>query len=112
MSGKIRGSLTVVFALIVLTGISLPTAFAGPGTASQIAQQSRASDVQIRQHMIRASIAAYPGSCPCPYNRARNGSKCGKRSAWSKPGGYEPLCYPRDISDEMVKAYRARRGLN
>ena len=26
-----------------------------------------------------------------------NGKKCGKRSAYSKPGGYEPLCYVSDI---------------
>ena len=26
-----------------------------------------------------------------------NGNKCGKRSAYSKPGGYEPLCYVSDI---------------
>ena len=50
-----------------------------------------------KQQQIDESIAAYPGSCPCPYSRASNGSKCGKRSAWSKPGGYEPLCYESDI---------------
>ena len=26
-----------------------------------------------------------------------NGKKCGKRSAYSKPGGYQPLCYISDI---------------
>jgi len=31
---------------------------------------------------------------------------CGKRSAWSKAGGYAPLCYESDIIDEMVKEYR------
>jgi hypothetical protein len=50
-----------------------------------------------KQQQIDESIAAYPGSCACPYSRASNGSKCGKRSAWSKPGGYEPLCYESDI---------------
>ena len=50
-----------------------------------------------KQQQIDESIAAYPGVCACPYNRASNGSKCGKRSAWSKPGGYEPLCYESDI---------------
>ena len=29
-----------------------------------------------------------------------NGNKCGKRSAYSKPGGYEPLCYISDITGE------------
>jgi len=57
---------------------------------------------EIKSQMIRASIASYPGNCPCPYSRASNGSRCGKRSAWSKPSGYMPLCYPTDISEDMV----------
>lgn len=47
--------------------------------------------------MIQESIAQYPGKCPCPYSVMSNGKKCGKRSAYSKPGGYEPLCYVSDI---------------
>jgi hypothetical protein len=68
------------------------------------------TDSQVRQTMIKQSVASYPGNCPCPYNLASNGSQCGKRSAYSKPGGYTPLCYPSDISDEAVKAWRARHG--
>jgi hypothetical protein len=68
------------------------------------------TDAQVRQQMIAESIAAYPGHCPCPYNLASNGSHCGKRSAWSKPGGYAPLCYAQDISDEMVRAWRQQHG--
>ena len=62
------------------------------------------TDSQVRQIMIKQSIASYPGNCPCPYNLASNGSQCGKRSAWSKLGGYSPLCYPGDITDDMVRA--------
>lgn len=64
------------------------------------------SDVQVRQRIIRDSIAAYPGPCPCPYNTMRNGRSCGGRSAYSRPGGYAPICYPRDISDAEVEAWR------
>ena len=64
------------------------------------------TDAQIRQMMIDESRRAYRGNCACPYNRASNGSKCGKRSAYLKPGGAEPLCYAGDISDEMVTRYR------
>ena len=54
--------------------------------------------------MISESIANYPGKCPCPYSMMNNGNECGKRSAYSKPGGYKPLCYVSDItSDEDVK---------
>lgn len=66
------------------------------------------SDAQVRQILIEESIAAYSGNCPCPYSTARNGSRCGKRSAYSRPGGEAPLCYAKDVSDEMVSAYRER----
>ncbi len=49
------------------------------------------------EQMIQESIAQYPGKCPCPYSVMSNGKKCGKRSAYSKPGGYQPLCYVSDI---------------
>lgn len=49
------------------------------------------------EQIIQDSISQYPGKCPCPYSIMSNGKKCGKRSAYSKPGGYEPLCYVSDI---------------
>ena len=64
------------------------------------------SDAQIRQRIIRESIASYPGSCPCPYNVDRAGRSCGRRSAYSRPGGYAPICYPRDVSAADVEAWR------
>ncbi len=67
------------------------------------------SDAAIRQKIIKASIAAYPGNCPCPYNSASNGSRCGGRSAYSRGGGYAPICYASDVSAAEVKAYRASR---
>lgn len=66
---------------------------------------------EVRQRMIVESIGAYRGNCPCPYNRASNGSRCGKRSAWSRPGGDSPLCYPNDISDEMLRRFITQNGL-
>ena len=65
-----------------------------------------ASDDKIRQIIIQQSIASYPGSCACPYSTMRNGRRCGRRSAYSKPGGYDPLCYKRDISDQMVEQFK------
>lgn len=64
------------------------------------------SDAQIKQLLIDESIAAYSGNCPCPYNTDRRGRSCGRRSAYSREGGEAPLCYPKDVSAEMVKAYR------
>lgn len=64
------------------------------------------TDSQIRRLIIQDSIQKYPGNCPCPYNSASDGSACGGRSAYSRPGGYSPLCYERDVSDAMVKQIR------
>ena len=64
------------------------------------------TDAQVRAVIIRQSIASYPGTCACPYNVARNGSSCGRRSAYSRGGGYAPMCYASDVSDAAVAAYR------
>jgi Bacterial SH3 domain len=71
--------------------------------APTLAEISRA-----KAEIIRQSIASYPGSCPCPYNSDKAGRRCGGRSAWSKPGGYSPICYESDISEERLQTYFAR----
>jgi hypothetical protein len=48
--------------------------------------------------------------CACPDDRARNGSACGGRSAYSRPGGAAPLCYPSDVSSAMIESYRQRQA--
>jgi hypothetical protein len=66
------------------------------------------SDAQVRKILIEESRAAYDGSCPCPYDTDRAGRRCGKRSAYLRPGGAMPLCYDRDVTKEMIEAYRKR----
>ena len=66
------------------------------------------SDTTIIARIIAESIASYPGSCPCPYNTDRGGRRCGKRSAYSKPGGYAPVCFKQDVSRAMIEAFRLR----
>lgn len=61
---------------------------------------------QIVQEIINRSIRSYPGNCPCPYNRASNGSRCGGRSAYSRPGGASPICYAGDVTEAMIQAFR------
>jgi len=70
------------------------------------AKQSNQNVEVIKQKIIKESIESYPGNCPCPYNTASNGSRCGKRSAYNRAGGYAPLCYPEDVSDRMVREYK------
>ena len=63
---------------------------------------------QIKQAIIQASIAAYSGNCPCPYNVDRGGRRCGRRSAYNRPGGASPICFEEDITPAMVEAHRKR----
>lgn len=77
---------------------------------SSEAKTTKLSDSQIRQRIIDASIASYPGNCPCPFNAMRNGRACGGRSAWSRQGGYSPVCYSREVTSEMIRRWREENG--
>jgi hypothetical protein len=79
----------------------------------QAAAQQQLNDTQIRQQIIQDSVDAYLASghpCACPYNSARNGSSCGGRSAYSRPGGAAPLCYPSDVTDGMVADWKKQHA--
>ena len=85
---------------ILLLFIGLTLTFAAD------AKQATQSDEAIKKEIIQQSIQTYSGNCP--YNTARNGSRCGKRSAYNRVGGAAPLCYPEDVSDRMVKEFKGR----
>jgi hypothetical protein len=60
--------------------------------------------------LVAAAIAAYPGNCPCPYNVDRAGRRCGRRSAYSRPGGTSPICFDEDVTVAMIEKYRKQAG--
>jgi len=69
------------------------------------------TDNQIAEIIVRDSRAAYYARghpCACPDDRARNGSRCGARSAYSRPGGASPYCYILDVPKSKIDEYRAR----
>ena len=90
------------------TGITFVATLALLCAFSVSAKDTKIPDSAIVQLLIDNSIASYSGNCPCPYNAMRNGKSCGKRSAYSKPGGYAPLCYKEDVTKAMVQEYRQR----
>lgn len=96
--------LPLVCFLLLLAGPSIgdqqPIA---PSNATQM------TDEQVRQAIIRQSIASYSGNCPCPYNTDRAGRRCGARSAYSRPGGASPKCFASDVSEAEVQRYRQTR---
>lgn len=90
------------------TGIILIALLALFCTFSVAAKEADLTDAAIVQRLIDESISSYSGRCPCPYNSASNGSRCGKRSAYNRPGGAAPLCFKEDVTKAMVQEYRAR----
>jgi len=101
MWGKIsRGFGGALFAVALAGAVS--------GAASGAEQKAELTDAQIRKVLIAESRAEYSGNCPCPYDTDKAGRRCGKRSAYSRPGGEAPLCYDRDVTAEMIQAYRDR----
>ncbi|GAA4250802.1 hypothetical protein GBZ26_05180 [Azospirillum formosense] len=78
------------------------------GAVPALARSSATTDAEIRERLVQESIDAYLGSCPCPYSTMRNGRRCGGRSAYSRPGGQSPLCYPDDVPSALIDAYRGK----
>ncbi|GAW46175.1 hypothetical protein FA893_03535 [Photobacterium damselae subsp. piscicida] len=80
-----------LYLVIIALAISLPSFSISAKTNSKI-----------KQEIIKQSIRSYSGQCPV----TSNGSRCGKRSAWSKPGGYSPICYEREVTHEMISRWK------
>src|SRR5436309_2705703 len=96
MQRSIKWTLRLIILTIVL------------GIAAAQTKKAAKTDAEIKQEIIKQSIASYKGSCPCPYNVDRAGRMCGRRSAYSKPGGASPICYDKDVTPKMVDDYRKR----
>lgn len=72
--------------------------------------RAKMSDTAIVTLIIAASIAAYKSKgkpCACPSDTMSNGRACGSNSAHSRGGGARPLCFPTDVTPQMISAYRA-----
>jgi hypothetical protein len=69
------------------------------------------SDQDIAQSIVHECLAIYHQRrpCACPEDRAGDGSLCGRRSAYNRPGGAEPKCYVGDVSAGEIADYRAGR---
>ncbi|HTM78667.1 MAG TPA: hypothetical protein VL133_13685 [Devosia sp.] len=63
--------------------------------ASPLAAQEAPSPIPAE---VAASIAAYDGTCPCPYTLKANGKPCGGASAYSRDGGKPILCFAADVA--------------
>jgi hypothetical protein len=91
------------------TKAGLPDKPAAPTTKRKV--ETGLTAAAIAAIIVQASRDQYHAGgrpCACPDDKARNGSACGGRSAYSRPGGAAPLCYPSDVTAEMIESYRRR----
>lgn len=66
-------------------------------------------DAVIVSQIIKASRDEYYATghpCACPDDSTRNGRSCGRMSAYIRPGGAHPLCYPKDVTVGMIVDYK------
>jgi hypothetical protein len=88
---------------------SSPAAKAPTPADEEAKKRSLISDIAAIATVIAASRAAYLAMGKpygCPDHVAANGSRCGLRSAHTKPGGFKPLCFPTDVSPAIIAAWR------
>jgi len=67
------------------------------------------TDAECASIIVQASRDAYYRTgrrCACPEDLATNG-RCGMRSAYSKPGGASPYCYPADVPKAEIDRCKA-----
>lgn len=80
-----------------------------PATGATPEKVAAPDNTAVIRYVLAQSRAGYSGNCACPDDRDRAGRRCGARSAYSKAGGYAPLCYPRDVTQAMIE--KARREM-
>jgi hypothetical protein len=79
-----------------------------PRSATSAALSSSAIVTLIIQQSRNAYYATgHP--CACPDDLMRNGRRCGGSSAYSRPGGASPKCYPSDVTAEDIKNFPAQQ---
>lgn len=74
-------------------------------SSSYVSSNIHSNKQVLIRKIIQNSIDLYPGNCPCPYSRDSRGYKCGKRSAYSRAGGYKVLCYSSDVTQIMIEKH-------
>ena len=105
----------------IALGVSIALCQPSVGSAQDLArpsveakQKDVLDDAAIVALIIAGSIAMYKAMgrpCACPSDLTRNGQRCGGRSAWSKAGGARPLCFPSDVTPDMISAYRTSKAV-
>jgi hypothetical protein len=81
----IGGAITVTM-ILGLFGVFLALKFA-----------ERLTTVEENSTTLRPIRNPHQGICECPYDYDSVGKLCGKKSAYSRPNGGNPICYQHDV---------------
>jgi hypothetical protein len=103
---KKRVSWPVLFAAVIFLGLGALLYMLRPPVGG-------ISDAEARDQIIKESVATHQASgspCACPYNVMADGKECGGFSAYNRPGGTTPLCYPKDVTDEAIREWRQQQS--
>lgn len=102
----------LVFVATVIATLCFRSAFAEAqpevsGKDKAAVALSAAAIITLIIQMSRSSYHAAGRPCACPEDLNRGGRRCGATSAYSRPGGARPLCYPTDVSSEIIEKFRS-----
>jgi len=79
-------------------------------TVSAQATAKEITEAECASIIVQASRDAYYRTgrrCACPEDMTVNSGRCGGRSAYSKPGGASPYCYPSDVPKAEIDRCKA-----
>src|SRR5262245_34265353 len=80
-----------------------------PNTRSSTSERAAMNDAQIIAAIIGRSRAVHKiqDPCACPDDRDRHGRICGRNNSYARPGERATPCFPRDVTPQMIKEFRA-----
>jgi hypothetical protein len=84
---------------------------AAPAAKNPSGTLAMLSGAAIAALIVEQSRSAYYATghpCACPDDLTRSGRRCGAMSAYSRPGGASPKCYPGDVGPGEIEEYRNR----
>src|ERR1700694_2969010 len=85
------------------TKVDVPDKSVSPATKRRV--EAGLTAAAIAAIIVQASRDQYHAGgrpCACPDDTMRKGRARGGRSAYSRPGGASPLCYPSDVTAAMI----------
>jgi hypothetical protein len=64
----------------------------------------------VSERVTAEQYRALIGPCACPGDETANGHRCGRVSAYCRCGGWEPICFAGDDTDQREPNRQRRCG--